>query len=532
MKSALMNNQPAISDNQTYAFQFEVKKRSDQLMNYFLPCHFLVGLALAGFYGTWLIAVGVGGLCLLAYYSVKIALPDSSLYQYILSIVLGIFMAQFIYQMHGLFEMHFFAFIGSALLITYQKWKLQIPITIVVVVHHATLGYLQDIGYSQVYFTQLDYFDVQTFIIHVLLAAVIFFICGLWAYQLKKYSEIQLIQTIQMGELQKEAQLSIERRKSAEALEERNTILESITDAFFAVDHNWMVTYWNNMAEKVLGMPKNKTLGYHLWEIYEDSIDSESYRKYHEAIETGQMVHFEDYYAPLEKWYEISAYPSANGLSVYFKDITERKLSEILLRASEKKYSELFHLSPLPMWVFDLDSTRFIDVNEAAIKHYGYTRGEFLSMTIRDIRPAEDLAMLDDTLLKQKSPKRFIHKGIFRHKKKNGQIIQVDVQSTDIHYKGKKAKVVLANDITERLNYIKAIESQNEKLKEISWMQSHVIRAPLAKIIGLIPLINDVKENIVEREKMLEYLLLSANELDEVIGTITDKTSVVEINNS
>src|ERR1700741_4430613 len=139
-------------------------------MNYFLACPFFYGLALAGYFGTWLIAIGVGGISLLAYYSAKIFLPGSSLYQYVLSAVLGIFMAQFIYQMHGLFEMHFFAFIGSALLITYQKWKLQIPLTIVVVVHHATLGYLQDIGYSQVYFTQLDFFALQTFIIHVLLA--------------------------------------------------------------------------------------------------------------------------------------------------------------------------------------------------------------------------------------------------------------------------------------------------------------------------------------------------------------------------
>ncbi|MDB5024935.1 MAG: domain S-box protein [Mucilaginibacter sp.] len=120
------------------------------------------------------------------------------------------------------------------------------------------------------------------------------------------------------------------------------------------------------------------------------------------------------------------------------------------------------------------------------------------------------------------------HRGIFWHKKKNGEIIQADIQSTDILYKGQKAKVILANDITERLNYIKAIEEQNEKLKEISRLQSHVIRAPLAKITGLIPLINDVKENMVEREK--NCLFLSANELDQVIGIITDKTNIVEIN--
>src|SRR5579863_8463314 len=140
-----MNNKLETPNSQASTFQFEVKKRSDKLMNYFLIGYFLVGLAFGVFYDTWLIAFGTGGLSLLAYYSVKKALPDSSMYQYVLSAVFGIFMAQFIYQMHGEFEMHFFAFIGSALLITYQKWKLQIPMLIVVVIHHATLGYLQNI---------------------------------------------------------------------------------------------------------------------------------------------------------------------------------------------------------------------------------------------------------------------------------------------------------------------------------------------------------------------------------------------------
>lgn len=73
-------------------------------------------------------------------------------------------------------------------------------------------------------------------------------------------------------------------------------------------------------------------------------------------------------------------------------------------------------------------------------------------------------------------------------------------------------------------NYIKAIEGQNDKLKEISWIQSHIVRAPLSRIMGLIPLITDTTDND-ERETMLHFLRLSANELDDVIRSITDKTS-------
>ncbi len=203
---------------QTAAHKLDVKKRSDKIMNYFLAAYFLIGLILASFYDTWSIALGVGSLSLIAYYSAKFLLPDSDVYQYVLSAVLAIFMAQFIYQMHGLFEMHFFAFIGSAVLITYQKWKLQIPMLVLVVIHHATLGYLQNIGIDKVYFTQLDYFALQTFVIHIILAAIIFYICGLWAYQLNKYSEKQIAQNIEVANLHKEAVLYEERKRSEEAL--------------------------------------------------------------------------------------------------------------------------------------------------------------------------------------------------------------------------------------------------------------------------------------------------------------------------
>jgi len=192
----------------TRSNRWEVKKRSDMLMNYFLISYFLGGVALAPYFDTWLVALGVGGLSLLAYYSAKIALPHSDLYQYILGVVLGIFMAQYIYQMHGLFEMHFTAFIGSAILITYQNWKLQIPMAAIVVTHHAIFGYLQNIGFDKIYFTQLDAFEFRTFIIHIILATVIFFIGGLWAYQLKKYSEARILQAAEVERLQKEALLT------------------------------------------------------------------------------------------------------------------------------------------------------------------------------------------------------------------------------------------------------------------------------------------------------------------------------------
>jgi signal transduction histidine kinase len=217
------------------AYLAQVKQKSDRLMNYFLVGFFMTGLGLAFFYDTWLVAIGVGGLSLLAYYSTRVLLPGSNVYQYIVSIVLGIFMAQFIYQMHGLFEMHFIAFIGSAILITYQNWKLQIPLAAVVIVHHASFGYLQYIGYDKIYFTQLDYMTLQTFIIHGILATVVFFICGLWAFQLKKLNEHQIEQNFEMGRFQEEQLQKKALLQSNQDLKKSNKELDSFV---YSVSHD------------------------------------------------------------------------------------------------------------------------------------------------------------------------------------------------------------------------------------------------------------------------------------------------------
>lgn len=197
--------------------QQSIKQQGDRYMNYFLPGHFLIGLLLAPFYDTWFIALSVGSLSLFAYFATRYLLPLSFVPQYVLSVVLGIFMAQYIYQMHGLFEMHFFAFICSAILIIYQNWRLQIPLVIFVGIHHTLFAYLQFMG-KDIYFTQYDYMDLQTFMIHVGLACVIFFISGLWAHRMRQYNNASIQNTLRMGEMHKTIALEHERKRSEKAL--------------------------------------------------------------------------------------------------------------------------------------------------------------------------------------------------------------------------------------------------------------------------------------------------------------------------
>jgi signal transduction histidine kinase len=176
-----------------HSFMSTMTQKSDTIINYVLAIYFLLGIALAFKYDTFEIGVGVGTLNVLLYYSAKWFLKKSNFYQYVLSVVLAIFMAQYIYQMHGLFEMHFTVFIASTILIIYQNWKLQIPLTLLVVLHHAGLAYLQNTVYNdpkglQLYFSQVN-FDLETLLIHIILAAVVFFMNGYWAYYFKEHSQ-------------------------------------------------------------------------------------------------------------------------------------------------------------------------------------------------------------------------------------------------------------------------------------------------------------------------------------------------------
>lgn len=174
----------SIKINKTHkkALFLEIDKRSDRAMAFTLIGNFLFGLFLATYYETWLIGITVGSLNLAAYWGSKLLLPNTKIYQYVGSTVLGIFMAQFIFQMHGLFEMHFFAFISSTLLISYSNWRLQLPLFIVIIIHHITFAYLQFLGVEGVYFTQLSYMDLDTFLFHLGLALVIILHCGFWGY--------------------------------------------------------------------------------------------------------------------------------------------------------------------------------------------------------------------------------------------------------------------------------------------------------------------------------------------------------------
>ncbi|MFN2314383.1 MAG: PAS domain S-box protein [Bacteroidales bacterium] len=128
----------------------------------------------------------------------------------------------------------------------------------------------------------------------------------------------------------------------------------------------------------------------------------------------------------------------------------------------EEKYRRMFMDNPQPMWIYDMETLAFLEVNEAAVRHYGYSREEFMSMNLKDIRPADDI----EALLKNIDPNRkdYHPAGEWRHLKKNGELIYVEIISHNAVFKGSKARHVMVNDITERRLASEQASILNERL--------------------------------------------------------------------
>ncbi|HRE42047.1 MAG TPA: PAS domain S-box protein [Ignavibacteria bacterium] len=207
----------------------------------------------------------------------------------------------------------------------------------------------------------------------------------------------------------------------------------------------------------------------------------------------------------------------------------ERNKNLKRIKDSEQRYSELFQFSPQPMWVYDIETLLFLDVNEATIDKYGYTLEEFKKMKITEIRPEEDIPELMNVIEKSKYKERFKFKGEFRHRKKNGEVFFVEITSNKIIYNGKKSEIILANDITEKKKYLDKIEKQNINLRDIAWLQSHIVRTPLSKILGLLSLIsNGFVESENEKIELINDTLTAANELDKIIKDVVSKTNELD----
>ncbi|MFS0516126.1 GAF domain-containing protein [Nostoc sp. UIC 10607] len=131
-------------------------------------------------------------------------------------------------------------------------------------------------------------------------------------------------------------------------------LLESITDAFFALDKKWRFTYINGQAELLLQKTQNELMGQSIWEVFPELIDTTFHREYHRAILEQVSVEFEEFYPSLNCWLQVHAYPAKDGLSVYFQDITERRKTAEALRESEERWQLALHGNNDGIWDLNL----------------------------------------------------------------------------------------------------------------------------------------------------------------------------------
>jgi PAS domain S-box-containing protein len=269
------------------------------------------------------------------------------------------------------------------------------------------------------------------------------------------------------------------KRAEANALEAHRLSfhVENTPLAVIEWDYEFRVLRWSPAAERLFGWTSAEVLGKRFsdWQfVVAEDVEAVNQvgerqnqgREHHGILrnrnytKVGAVVNCE--------WYNSALYdPEGRLVSVLslVLDITVATRIEDALRKSETQYRLLFESNPHAMWVYDQATHRFLAVNNAAIHHYGYSRAEFLSMTIEDIRPPEDIPILKD-YLKNVNP-TYNRAGEWRHQKKDGTVINVEITSNRLDFEGRRAVFVLANDITERKLAEKALRESEDRYRDL-----------------------------------------------------------------
>ncbi|HUR79126.1 MAG TPA: PAS domain S-box protein, partial [Thermoanaerobaculia bacterium] len=246
-------------------------------------------------------------------------------------------------------------------------------------------------------------------------------------------------------------------------------ILDTMKGAVVVADMAGIIRVVNRGAGQLLGYAPAQLRGEHIRRIFPRD----------ENLSTGQIIN------SLGVLEHTMAWRAADGTTVdvlaassflrdpdnapvavvyVASDFTERKRAESALRDSEHRYRTLFEMNPLPMWVYDYESLRFTDVNDAAVKHYGWSRDEFLRMTIRDIRPPEELPAMEVALRHAEARRGPQH---FLHRTKDGTVIDVEITSFEFLSANRRSRLVIAQDVTARMRAEDELRQSEERYREL-----------------------------------------------------------------
>lgn len=229
------------------------------------------------------------------------------------------------------------------------------------------------------------------------------------------------------------------------------TTLESITDAFFTVDREWRFTYVNAKAERILGRAADDLLGKDFWEEFPEYADTRFGREYRRAIDDNESIQLVEYFAPRDRWYEVRAYPSAEGLAVYTHDVTEQRQAQDQLKFLENCVSRINDIvlitGPGPA---DEALQRIVFVNDAFVHHMGYPREEVMGRSPKFLLGTAEVGEVSAIrrALESRQPARA---DIIAHTKRGHEIwLEIEVMPLVDGDGMMEHLVVVAREVTQR----------------------------------------------------------------------------------
>ncbi|WP_224997764.1 PAS domain S-box protein [Cesiribacter sp. SM1] len=324
-------------------------------------------------------------------------------------------------------------------------------------------------------------------------------------------------------------------RRQAEKL---NNIMESITDAFFTLDKNWIFTYVNSEFDRILHTNREQLIGKSIWDIFPEELNGEFHRHYSEALETGKSAHFEAYLKHLDVWLQVKAFPSEEGLSVYFDDVTEKVKSRLELERLSLVASKITN------GVVITDADGLIEwVNEGFVALTGYTLPEVAGKAPVSFLTGEetDKIVLERFIEKRMQSKPF-HEEMLNYKK-SGEKIWLLLEVTPVlNEAGKVSRfITIQSDISYRkeveesqLQLTKDLFNQNRDLQQFTYIVSHNLRSPVANAMGLVDILSMISKDSAEFNTSLNFLRKSVNQLDTVLRdlnmilSIRDKRDTID----
>jgi len=318
-------------------------------------------------------------------------------------------------------------------------------------------------------------------------------------------------------------------RHEQEIESELQRILERISDAFYALDEEWRFTHVNERAEELLQQPREELLGERLWDMFPEATDTSVWDRYQEAMDIQEPVSFDLEYDVLDIWVEVTAYPSESGLSVYFRDITDRVEAQRRVRDREQQLEEyeaytteiLNSIDDL-FYVIDTEKN-FQRWNASVSTVTGYTDEEIRSMDPADLFVEEDRETIHngiETVFETGSTR--IEATILT---KGGQRVPMEfAASAVVAPDGETMLAGIGRDITERIERERALEASNERLERFAHAASHDLQEPLRMVSSYLRLIERRygDELDADGQEFLEFAVDGADRMREMIdGLLT-----------